>query len=198
MSYQYDAVTISRPIASGRRRRRVPPFLRRLLGGLLTLALIAGLVAAYFTLTGFFNANGTWYGTMYIHTGLRTVAVETYMEVSTAITGDISGKGTFCVPLPFNNTATVSYSLSGKRVFLRPGSSQHDQQGPLSLTAQEKVPLLLGLALPLGPSLHLEGNATAIAMHLTGGDGNASATLDMTHGSESAFMKACSALSPFG
>jgi hypothetical protein len=71
---------------------------------------------------------------------------------------------------------TFAYSLSGHRAFPLPTDTQHDQQQPIVLTVQYTVPLVLGITLPLGPNLRLEGNAT--------------------HGSRSAFMAACTSLAP--
>jgi hypothetical protein len=176
--------------------KRPPSCLRRIIAGMLVLTLALGGIAAYYNLSGFFNANGTWYGTMAIHTGSKTLAIETYMDVSTWLTGNISGEGTFCIPLPFNNTATFVYRLSGRRTFPLPSNTQRDQQRPITLTAQYGMPLLLSLTLPLGPSLQLEGYASPSRFHLIGGDGNASTALDMRHGTKAAFMSACSSLAP--
>ncbi len=178
---------------SGRTKQQSPAFGRAIVGGLLVLAIVA--LAAYYALSGFFNANGTWYGTMQIHSGGKTISIETYMEVSTFFTGSLSGKGTFCVPLPFNNTSTFEYSLSGKRAFTLPGTAN---QSPITLTAQYTVPLLLGITLPIGPSLQLHGNAANGSFHLTGGDGNAPTALDMKHGTKADFTAACKSLSPLG
>jgi hypothetical protein len=189
---------ISLPVgaAPGSIQRRQPSRLRSVVASLLALTLVLGIFAAYYGLSGFFNANGSWYGTMHIHMGGRTVAIETYMNVSTSLTGSISGEGIFCVPLPFQNTATFAYSLSGHRAFPLPTTTQHDQQQPIALTAQYTVPLVLGITLPLGPSLRLEGNATTRSFHLSGGDGTAATVLDMTHDTKSAFMAACTSLAP--
>lgn len=179
-----------------RRARRQRSRLRSVVASLLALTLVIGTFAAYYGLSGFFNANGSWYGTMHIHAGGRTIAIETYMNVSTLPTGSISGEGIFCAPLPFRNTMTFAYSLSGHRAFPLPTDTQHDQQQPIVLTVQYTVPLVLGITLPLGPNLRLEGNATTRSFHLSGGDGTAATTLDMTHGSRSAFMAACTSLAP--
>ena len=177
---------------------RSPASLRALLAGVVILALILGTVAAYYAISGFFTANGPWYGTMKIHSEGRTVAIETYMNVSTSLLGDVSGEGTFCVPLPFSKTATVSLSLAGHRAFSLPGTSHHDQEWPISLTVQYQLPLVLGFGLPLGPSLQLEGTATASSFHLLGGNSTASTSLEMKHGSRAAFQAACRALAPLG
>jgi len=160
-------------------------------GGLLALAIVA--LAAYYALSGFFDANGTWYGPMRIQSGGKTIAIETYMEVSTFFTGSLSGKGTFCVPLPLNNTSTFDYSLSGNRALSLPGTAN---QQPITLTAQYTIPLVLGFTLPIGPSLHLHGNATNSGLDLTGGSSNASTSLDMKHGTKADFTAACKSLSP--
>jgi hypothetical protein len=188
--------TVPNSALIGSMPRRPPSYLRRIVAGMLVLTLALGSIAAYYSLSGFFNANGMWYGTMAIQTGGRTLKIETYMDVSTWPTGRIAGEGIFCIPLPLNNTATVEYRLSGKRTFPLPGNSQRDQQRPITLTAQYGIPLLLSLVLPLGPSLHLEGAASPSRFHLVGGDGNASTTLDVRHGTKSAFMAACESLAP--
>jgi len=185
------------PGSTQKRLKRPTSHLRAVLASLLALILVLGAVAAYFGVSGFFSANGTWYGTMaIIHAGDRTLAIETYMDVSTLPTGSISGEGTFCVPLPFNNTSMFAYSLSGQRAFPRPDNTQHDQQWPITLTAQYRVPLLLGLTLPLGPALHMDGNVTTNRFHLIGGDGAVSIALNLTHGDKNDFMAACRTLSP--
>lgn len=187
---------IQSAVSVPRKDRRPTSPLRALLAGVLVLALILGSVAGYYAITGFFNANGLWYGTMKVHTEGRTVAIETYMNISTSLIGGISGEGTFCIPLPFSKTATTTLSLTGDRVFSLPGSSHHDQEWPISLTIQYRLPLLLGFTLPLGPSLQLEGEATASSFHLVGGNHSASTSLEMKHGSQAAFLAACRALAP--
>jgi hypothetical protein len=177
---------------AGRTKQRSPSFWRAVVGGLLVLVIVA---AAYYTVSGFFSANGTWYGTLHIPTGGRTVSIETSMDVSTFFTGSLSGKGTFCVPLPLNHTVTFAYSLSGNRAFSLPGQNS---QSPITLTAQYTVPLLLGFTLPLGPSLRLHGNVADSRLHLTGGSRNALTSLDMQHGTQTDFLAACKALSPLG
>jgi hypothetical protein len=176
---------------SGRTKKR--SFWLAAVGGLLVLAIVA--VAAFYALSGFFNANGTWYGPLHIKSGSTTVSIETYMDVSTSFTGSISGQGTFCIPLPFNNTSTFDYSLTGTRAFSRPGQ---DNQQPITLTAEYTVPIVLGVRLPIGPSLQMHGNATSSSFHLTGGDRNTSTSLDMQHGTKTTFRAACKALSPLG
>jgi hypothetical protein len=162
-------------------------------GGLLVLAIVA--LAAYYALSGFFNANGTWYGPLHIKSGGTTVSVATYMDVSTSVIGSISGQGTFCIPLPFNHTSTFNYSLSGQHAFSLLGQGN---QPPITLTAEYTVPLVLGIRLPLGPRLQMQGNATSSSFHLTGGDRNTSTSLDMRHGTRTTFMAACRTLSPLG
>jgi len=174
------------------------------------LAIIAAV--AYFALSGFFNANGTWYGPMQIKKGGATVQIETYMNVSTSIVsgcvvclpnrllpaisvGTMSGSGTFCLPLPFNNTGTFDYSLSGNHDFVLPG---RDNQQPITLKAQYTVPIIFGIQIPIGPSLTMHGNATNNTFHLTGGDSGASTSLDMKHGSKADFTAACKSLTPLG
>jgi hypothetical protein len=164
-----------------------------IVGGILVLAIIA--VALYYALTGFFNANGTWYGPMRVTSGIAAVSIETYMDVSTFFTGSISGKGTFCIPLPFNNPSTFDYSLSGSRAFTLPG---RDDPRPITIIAQYTVPLILGFTLPIGPSLQMHGNVANNAFHLTGGNSTVAAMLDMKHGSKADFTAACHALSPLG
>ena len=157
------------------------------------LAIVA--VAAYYALSGFFNANGSWYGTMHIRTGSTTVSLETYMEVSTFVTGSLSGKGTFCLPLPLQNTATFGYSLTGHRAFSLPGQATPP---PITLTAEYTVPLILGISLPLGPSLTMQGTVTNGRLHLSGGSGTASTSLDLQHGTQADFLAGCKTLSPLG
>lgn len=188
--------TVSNSVLVGIISRRPQSYLRRIIAGMLVLTLALGSIAAYYSLSGFFNANGLWYGTMAIQTGSRTLTIEIYMDVSTWPTGSISGEGTFCSPLPFNNTATFEFRLSGQRTFPLPGNTQRDRQQSITLTAQYGMPLLLSLTLPLGPSLHLEGNASPSRFHLVGGDGNASTVIDMRHGTKAAFMSACGSLAP--
>jgi hypothetical protein len=179
-------------------------------GILLVLAIVGGV--AYFGLTGFFNANGTWYGPMQIKKGGATVQIETYMNVSTSIAsgcvvclpnrllpsisfGTVSGSGTFCVPLPFNNTGTFDYTLTGDHAFMLPG---REYSKPLTLTAEYTVPVVFGITVPIGPSLTLHGDAMNDALKLTGGDSNTSATLTMKHGSKADFTAACKQLKPLG
>ncbi len=188
------ALPVAAPPESRRKRSR----LRTFAYGVLVLAVLSGALAAYYGLSGFFNANGTWYGTMYIQSGGKTPAIETYMDVSTSLTGSLSGTGSFCIPLPFENTSTVTYSLSGMRAFPLPGNDHPNQAHPLILTAQYTVPLFLGFTLPLSPSLTLGGDATANGLHLTGGDDRAATSLNMTRGTEAAFLAACKTLSPLG
>jgi hypothetical protein len=183
----------TRSAGSAATTKRSPKFWLAVVGGLLVLAIVAAV--AYYALSGFFNANGTWYGPMHVKTGAGTVTIETYMDDSTFFTGSISGKGTFCVPLPFNNTATFDYSLSGNHDFVLPG---RDDPQPITLKAENAVSLPLGIQIPIGPSLTMHGNATSSAFHLTGGDSGTSTTLDMKHGSKDDFMNACKSLSPLG
>ncbi len=164
-----------------------------IVGGVLVVAIVAA--AAYYALSGFFNANGTWYGPMRVKSGVGTVSIETYMDASTFFTGNISGTGTFCVPLPFNNTGTFDYTLAGNHAFTLPGSN--DQQ-PITVTAEYTIPLLLGIVLPIGPSLHMQGNVVNNTFHLTGGDSSATTSLDMKHGSKADFTAACKSLAPLG
>ena len=180
------------------RIKRPALFPRALLAGVVVLALIPGVVATYYATSGFFDANGSWYGTMNIHTQGRTVAIETYMNISTSLIGDISGEGTFCLPLPFSKTATATLSLMGNRILLLPGSSRQAQEWPISLTVQYRLPVLLGFTLPLGPSLQLEGAATTRSFHLLGGNSTTSTSLTMKHGSQASFLAACRALAPLG
>lgn len=191
-----ESPTVPNSALVGIMPKRPPSYPRRIIAGMLVLALALGSIAAYYSSSGFFNANGIWYGMLVIQTGSRTLTIETYMDVSTWPTGSISGEGTFCIPLPFNNTATFEYRLSGQRTFPLPGNTQRDLQRPITLTAQYGMPLLLSLTLPLGPSLHLEGNASPSRFHLVGGDANASTALDMRHGTKAAFMSACGSLAP--
>ena len=168
---------------------------RRLVTLVGLLALIAVAVVAYYKTSGFLDANGTWYGPMRITSGRVTVSLETYMDVSTSLLGGISGHGTFCAPLPFNNTVTFDYSDSGDHAFTLLG---HGEQPPITLTAQYTVPLVLGVVLPIGPSLRMRGDATSDSFHLGGGDGRVATSLQMRHGTRAAFTSACKSLSPLG
>jgi hypothetical protein len=162
-------------------------------GGLLVLAI--GVGAAYYAFSGFFNANGTWYGPMHVKSGVATITIETYMDVSTSVTGGMSGSGTFCIPLPFNNTSTFDYTLTGNHAFVLPGS---DNQQPITLTAEYTVPVILGITIPIGPTLTMHGAVANNTLRLAGGDSNASTSLDMKHGSKADFTAACKSLSPLG
>jgi hypothetical protein len=162
-------------------------------GVILVLAIAAG--AAYYAFSGFFNANGTWYGPMKVKTGVATISIETYMDVSTNVIGGMSGTGTFCVPLPFNNSTSFDYSLAGNHAFDLPG---RDDPQAVTLTAEYTVPVAFGFSLPLGPTLTMHGNVASSILHLTGGDSNAATTLDMKHGSKNDFTKACKSLAPLG
>jgi hypothetical protein len=152
------------------------------------LVLLAIGVAAYYQTTGFFGANGTWYGPMRIKVGGTTVAIEAYMDLATSPIGDISGRGILCSRLS-GNASTFDYSLSGRRAYSHPGQSS---QSPITLTAQ------LGTTPLIGPTLQMRGDATNGALHLTGVGRNVATTLDMTHGTQAAFTAACKSLSPLG
>lgn len=160
---------------------------------LLILAIVG--VVAYYVLSNFFAANGTWYGPMRVKTGIATVSVETYMNLSTAFTGNISGSGTFCVPLPFNNNSSFDFSVQGHHDFVRPWMS--DPQ-PITLTADYSIPLLLGVVLPLGPQLTLHGNVVNNVLKVSGGNANAASSFELKHGSKADFTAACKSLSPLG
>src|SRR5437879_1569586 len=95
---------------------------------LVILALLAAGVLAYYKTSGFLDANGTWYGPTRVTSGGVTVSVETYLNISTSLTGHLSGKGIFCLPLPFNQTATGGFSLSGQHAFTLWG---HGPQPPV-------------------------------------------------------------------
>jgi hypothetical protein len=174
-------------------RKRSP--VSRLIPLVVVLVLLAIGALAYYETSGFLDANGTWYGPMHITSGNVTVSVETYMDVSTSLTGHLSGTGTFCIPLPFNHTATFDFSLAGQHAFT---FLTYGPQPPITLTAEETVPVILGVRLPIGPQLQMHGNATTSSFHLIGGDGHAATSLDMTHGTKAAFTTACHALSPLG
>ena len=174
--------------------RKRSPF-RRLVPLVVIVLLLAISAVAYYQTSGFFNANGTWYGPMRITSGRLTVSVETYMDVSTSLTGSLSGKGTFCVPLPFNHTATFDFSLSGQHAFTYQSAGPQPQ---ITLTLEETVPVILGVVLPIGPRMQMQGSATSSSLHLTGGDQNAATSLDMKHGTQAVFTAACKSLSPLG
>lgn len=160
---------------------------------ILIIAILA--VVGYYVLSNFFGANGTWYGPMHVKSGIGTVSIETYLDLSTSFLGPISGSGSFCVPLPFNNTPTYDFSVQGSHDFVRPW--QADPQ-PIHLSADYAITLPLGFAFPLGPQLNLRGNVANNTLTLTGGNGNATTTLAMKHGSKADFTAACKSLSPLG
>jgi len=162
-------------------------------GGLLVLAIIAAV--AYYALSGFFNANGTWYGPMHVKRGGATFQVESYMNISTSFTGSISGSGTFCLPLPFNNSTSADYAITGNRAFVLPG---RDNPQPVTVTAEEAVQLAFGVTIPIGPNHTMHGNVVNDTLKLTGGDKDTSTALDMKHGSKADFTNACKSLSPLG
>lgn len=162
-------------------------------GILLLLAIGGG--AAYYSLSGFFNANGTWYGPMQVKADGATLEIETYMNVSTSLTGGLSGSGTFCLPLPFNNSTSFDYTLTGNRAFVLPGS---DNAKPITLTAEYTVPVVFGITVPIGPNLTMHGNVANDTLQLTGGDSSKSTTLAMKHGSKTDFEAACKQLNPLG
>jgi hypothetical protein len=196
MSLSPQGETASRQdhaVSTDRTKRQSPLVGRLVIGGLLVLAIVV--IAAYYLLSGFFNANGTWYGTMHVTSGSTTVSIETYMEVSTFFTGSLSGQGTFCMPLPLQNTATFGYSLTGQRAFTFPG---HETQPPIALTAEYTVPLPLGISVPIGPSLTMHGAVANNHLQLTGGSSTASTSLDMRHGTKADFLAACKTLTPLG
>jgi hypothetical protein len=141
-------------------RKRSP--LSRLVPLAVILLLLAVGAIAYYETSGFLDANGTWYGPMRIASGGVTVSVETYMEVSTSLTGHLSGKGTFCIPLPFGHTATFDYSLSGQHAFT---FLNYGTQPPIVLTVEYTVPVILGVRLLIGPQLQLHGDATSTSFH---------------------------------
>lgn len=165
----------------------------RLVPLLVILILLAGAALAYYETSGFFDANGTWYGPMRITSGSVTVSVETYMDLSTSLTGHLSGQGTFCLPLPFSDTATFNFTLTGQHAFTLWG---YGPQPPIALTLDETVPVILGVRVPIGPQLQLHGSATSSTLHLLGGDQSVATVLDMHHGSRATFTTACHSLAP--
>jgi hypothetical protein len=169
--------------------------LSRLAPLLAILALLAAGAFAYYKTSGVLDANGTWYGPTRATSGAVTVSVETYLNISTSLTGQFSGKGTFCLALPFNNTATVDFTLTGQHEFVFYG---HDPQPDVTLTVEEAVPLVAGFSLPIGPNLKLHGSATPTRLRLTGGDSHVVAAADLRHGTRAAFTTACRALAPLG
>jgi hypothetical protein len=166
--------------SGGRRRWLV------IVGGVVVVAVAA--VAAFYIISGFFAANGTWYGPMRVKTPLVQSSVEVYMDLSTSPLGGISGKGQFCEPNPLGAPFTFEFSVSGQR----------DVRGNITLNAYYAIPLLLGIVFPLGPQLQLHGDVESATFHLKGGDANTPATLDMKHGAQAEFVTACKALSPLG
>lgn len=152
-------------------------------------------VFAYYRQSNFFAANGTWYGPMHIKTGVATVSIETYMNITVNPLGVVSGSGTFCVPLPFNNSTSTDLSLQGSRDFVHPGDSD---PLPIGIKVDYAISLPLGLSLPIGPQLTMHGNIIHDKLTFLGGDGNATTTLAMQQGSKSDFTKACKSLSPIG
>jgi hypothetical protein len=176
---------------STRKRSRVS----RLVPLLVVLALLAAGALAYYQTSGVLDANGTWYGPTRATSGAVTVSVEAYLNISTSLTGQLSGKGTFCLPLPFHQTATVDFTLTGQHAFVFWG---HDPQPDVTLTVEEAVPVVAGFSLPIGPNLKLHGSATPTRLRLTGGDSHVAAALDLQHGTRAAFMTACHALAPLG
>ena len=152
-------------------------------------------VLAYYRQSGFFEANGTWYGPMHIKSGVGTVSVETYMNITVNPLGVVSGNGTFCVPLPFNNSTSTDLSLQGTHDFVHPGDSD---PLPIKITVDYAISLPLGLSLPIGPQLSMHGNIIHDKLTFLGGDSNATTTLAMQQGSKSDFTKACKSLSPIG
>jgi hypothetical protein len=167
----------------------------RLVPPVVVLLFLTASAVAYYQTSGFLDADGTWYGPTRITSGGVTVSVETYLNISTSLAGQLTGKGTFCLPLPFHQTATVNFSLSGQHAFMLWGLGP---QPSIMLSVEETVPVLLGISLPIGPRLQLHGNATRTSLHLIGGDRNTAASLGLKHGTEAAFMIACQTLAPLG
>jgi hypothetical protein len=165
----------------------------RLVPLIVVIVILAAGAGVYYETSGFLDANGTWYGPMHITSRGVTISIETYMEVATALTGSLSGKGTFCIPLPFNHTATFNYTLTGQHAFTLAG---YGNQPPITLTAEYTVPVIFGFQLPIGPTLQMHGDATTSAFHMIGGDRTTSTSLTMKHGTKAAFTTACHALSP--
>jgi hypothetical protein len=167
----------------------------RLVPLLVVLVLLAGCVVAYYETSGFLDATGTWYGPTHVTSAGVTVTIETYLDVSTSLTGQLSGKGTFCLPLPFNQTATINFSVTGEHAFTLWG---YGAQPPITLTLEEAVAAPLGARLPIGPRLQLHGTATSSRLQLSGGDQRIATALDLARGSKTTFMTACHALTPLG
>ena len=71
--------------------RKRSPFSRLVLLFVVLLVLAVGTVAYYET-SGFLDANGMWYGPMRLTTGSVTVSVETYFDVSTSLTCQLSSQ----------------------------------------------------------------------------------------------------------
>lgn len=161
----------------------------------LILILAAGAVLGYYTLSNFFTPNGTWYGPMHMKSGVGTVSVETYMNLTVSPAGTISGNGTFCIPLPFNNSTSTDLSVQGTHDFVHPGDSD---PLPLKIQVDYAISLPLGFSLPVGPQLDMHGNVHNGVLSFFGGNGNVSTALAMKHGSKTDFTKACTSLSPLG
>lgn len=161
----------------------------------LILILAAGAVLGYYTLSNFFGANGTWYGPMQMKSGVGTVSIETYMDITVSPTGTITGSGTFCIPLPFNNSTSTDLSLQGTHDFVHPGDNN---PLPLKIKVDYAISLPLGFTLPIGPQLDMHGNVNHSVLSFFGGNGNVSTALSMKHGSKTDFTAACKSLSPLG
>ncbi len=175
--------------------KRQRSFFSRLFSLMVILVLLALGAVAYYETSGFLDANGTWYGPMRMTSGGVTVSVETYLNLATSLTGQLSGKGTVCLPLPFRQTATADFSLSGQHALTGWG---HGPQPAITLTIEEAVPVVLGFSIPIGPSLQLHGDATPTRLHLSGGNRSMATSLELRHGTRAAFMTACQALAPLG
>lgn len=161
----------------------------------LILILAAGAVLGYYTLSNFFTANGTWYGPMHMKSGVGTVSIETYMNITVSPTGSISGSGTFCIPLPFNNSTSTDLTVQGTHDLVHPGDND---PLPLKIHVDYAISLPLGFSLPIGPQFDMHGNVHNDVLSFFGGDGNVSTALSMKHGSKTDFTNACKSLSPLG
>jgi hypothetical protein len=170
--------------------------IRRLAVAVVIIVVLVLAVVAYYRQSGFFAANGTWYGPMRVKDGAVTVSIETYMNVTVNPLGVVSGSGTFCIPLPFNNSTSTDLSLQGSHDFVHPGDSD---PLPIKITVDYAISLPLGLSLPIGPQLTMHGNIIHDKLTFLGGDSNGTTTtLAMQQGSKSDFTTACKSLSPIG
>src|SRR5579884_1249719 len=168
-------------------------------GLVIIVLLIAALglaVFGYYSLSNFFAANGTWYGPTQVKSGVATVNIETFMSLNVNPLGVVSGSGTFCIPLPFNNSTSTDLSVQGSHDFVHPGDND---PLPIGISVDYALSLPFGFSLPIGPQLKMHGNIIHGKLTFLGGDSKGTTTvLAMQHGSKSDFTRACQSLSPLG